>query len=104
MRGRLSPDSDFIEGAVDQCCESSEAAFQHIASGAGNWQVSYFEGADRKRGSSHRVAQFLRQKSKALIDLVRLLARHGGVALDAELSHGIGNGIVQAPVQGAKFG
>ena len=45
----------------------------------------------------------MHEKTKALIDLGGLLARYGGVPLEAELSHGIRNGVVKASVQGTKL-
>src|SRR6185369_4949079 len=75
-RGRSSLDSDFREGVVDEFLESGQAAFEHTASGARNRQIPRLECVDRKRRSFNRIAQFLHQKSNALIDLVGMPARY----------------------------
>jgi hypothetical protein len=93
----------FGQGTVDQVLEADQAAVEH---GAGRTRQTHVAGTDdgqRQDRSAQVISHLVREVAKPFVQRRGLEVRSREVPLIGELGDGIGDGVVQASVEGAEF-
>ena len=94
---------DVSERLIDDIAQTIEAPAEHVAGRSGERHVAFLDGLECEHSRVEPTSKLVCEATKALIHGLDALLGSELISLAPELRHGVGDGIVEAPIEGVKF-
>ncbi|MES2361747.1 MAG: hypothetical protein V4646_08085 [Pseudomonadota bacterium] len=104
MGGQPGSQADLGQRVVNDAAQADQGAIEHASGGTGKFDLAGFDDADCMRDGVEVVAYFVGKKTQALVHGLFFPVLIEQPALVGKFRHRIGDAIVQATVERAKFG